>query len=679
MDLINILFAKALNNGDATKEYVDEAIKALKGEVNADLDTLEELSKALGNDPDFFLTIKKEIDGFKTELVTNKDAATENTRFAIGVAEQNLEVPSMEEFNQLKDGKLSEPTDGLAVGKYFRVAALDENGHAVLEAVDAKTVGVQDVQLAGESVVADGVANVPLANGFGVTGVVNLSPSGGIKWSGSINALSIDYASQAAIAKRSSGNNPIIPYYLDYAVKTAMCDGKGAAWTADEQAAARERIGAADAVTVNGLKDEIVTKADKTAIARTDRSLDALWKLNEGITYQFETDNNEAYQKQVISGAKLADIQSVGGKTVVWNQYDKGNWFSYAPSNIPSGSVEKNGGEYTYTIINLKNDIFSNTLSQNVSVITGHKYYQSFQIKSNKAFNVSYSGVDTNWIVRSYSQDNVYKYYRYIQTASTTQAIYIGYNQASSNGAVVGDSFSVKDIILIDLTQMFGAGNEPTSTDDSRIAWIERYAAAHPEYNAGELVSADVESVKYNDAIIADIPASVRALPGYGWSAGSVYNSIERTESGWQYIQRVGSVDLGSLSWIKHSVSDSTFYAGVPLRKANSNNIISSIYAVDKSGQAPASVPNKHISGYYAGNNVWIQDTGYTNAYDFKEHLSGRMLYYELAEPIITDITPIIEEPFEVESGGTITYENAAKLAIPNSIEYTVKLSEVGA
>ena len=62
MDLTNILFAKALNKGDATKEYVDEAIKALKGEVNADLDTLEELSKALGNDPDFFLSVKNELD-----------------------------------------------------------------------------------------------------------------------------------------------------------------------------------------------------------------------------------------------------------------------------------------------------------------------------------------------------------------------------------------------------------------------------------------------------------------------------------------------------------------------------------------------------------------------------------------------------------------------------------------
>ena len=35
----------------------------------------------------------------------------------------------------------------------------------------------------------------------------------------------------------------IIPTNLDYAVKAAMCDGKGAAWTSAEQKAARERMG----------------------------------------------------------------------------------------------------------------------------------------------------------------------------------------------------------------------------------------------------------------------------------------------------------------------------------------------------------------------------------------------------------------------------------------------------
>lgn len=40
------------------------------------------------------------------------------------------------------DTKLTEPAEGLAVGKYFRVATIDESGHAVLEAVDAPKEGL---------------------------------------------------------------------------------------------------------------------------------------------------------------------------------------------------------------------------------------------------------------------------------------------------------------------------------------------------------------------------------------------------------------------------------------------------------------------------------------------------------------------------------------------------------
>ena len=199
----------------------------------------------------------------------------------------------------------------------------------------------------------------------------------------------------------------------------------------------------------------------------------------------------------------------------------------------------------------------------------------------------------------------------------------------------------------------------------------------HTEAIAEDLVSADVESVKYNDTVVAEIPESVRNLQGYGWSAGDVHNSIERTDAGWQYLQRVGSVDLGSLSWIKYFAYDSTFYTEVPERKEDSNNIISSIYTVDKSANAPASVPDKHISGYFAGNKVWIQDSDYSNAADFKGHVSGRMLYFELKQPIISEISDLPIEEFEVEAGGTMTFENAAKLPIPNSVEYVISLAEV--
>ena len=142
--------------------------------------------------------------------------------------------------------KLTEPSEGLAVGRYFRIASLDASGHAVLEAVDAKTVGVQDVQVAGASVVADGVANVPVAtntkkglvqgrtNAFGVEifeGVIKTQP-----------------ASQYWIDNRFSSDpqpayRPLVPVFADSFVKAAMCDGKGATWTDAERISALLRMG----------------------------------------------------------------------------------------------------------------------------------------------------------------------------------------------------------------------------------------------------------------------------------------------------------------------------------------------------------------------------------------------------------------------------------------------------
>lgn len=145
--------------------------------------------------------------------------------------------------------KLNEPSEGLAVGRYFRIASLDESGHAVLEAVDAAQVGVQDVQVSGASIVTDGVADVPVAysGNIGlvrcksVYGIAERSQYAGIP--SELGVLQITPANNDDIRARYTSFKPVTPYYLDYAVRAAMCDGKGAAWTSEEQAAARERIG----------------------------------------------------------------------------------------------------------------------------------------------------------------------------------------------------------------------------------------------------------------------------------------------------------------------------------------------------------------------------------------------------------------------------------------------------
>ena len=101
-----------------------------------------------------------------------------------------------------------------------------------------------DVRIAGKSITADTVADIPAAVNNGSYGVVKVGAPelGGIQ----INAngsLSNIAATNAQIDAHAGWFQPIVPSNLDYAVKAAMCDGKGAAWTAAEQAAARERMG----------------------------------------------------------------------------------------------------------------------------------------------------------------------------------------------------------------------------------------------------------------------------------------------------------------------------------------------------------------------------------------------------------------------------------------------------
>lgn len=67
-------------------------------------------------------------------------------------------------------------------------------------------------------------------------------------------------ATNETIDRRETSAAAITPKSLDYAVKAAMCDGKGAAWTDAEQAAALERIGGASEQSVATLAANVLNK-----------------------------------------------------------------------------------------------------------------------------------------------------------------------------------------------------------------------------------------------------------------------------------------------------------------------------------------------------------------------------------------------------------------------------------
>lgn len=139
--------------------------------------------------------------------------------------------------------KLTAPSSA-QIGQIFRVQSITEDGNLVLEAVDMPSGGsggaVDDVRIDGKSIVGEnGVANIPTLNGMSA----GLCRTGADKGVLSHNGqLYLSEASNSQIAERNK-NKAILPSNIDYAVKAAMCDGKGAEWTADEQAMARARMG----------------------------------------------------------------------------------------------------------------------------------------------------------------------------------------------------------------------------------------------------------------------------------------------------------------------------------------------------------------------------------------------------------------------------------------------------
>lgn len=167
--------------------------------------------------------------------------------------EEKEKLKSLRNYNdsELKaelHGKLTTPTGNVKVGQILRVQSVNDDGSVVLETVEMPTESVSDVTINDESIIKDGVAEIPIANRDNILGVIKTIPyefwGTGVGSEASTGLLRLYPASEKNIDARQKINvSPISVNNLDYAVKAAMCDGKGAAWTAEEQAAARERMG----------------------------------------------------------------------------------------------------------------------------------------------------------------------------------------------------------------------------------------------------------------------------------------------------------------------------------------------------------------------------------------------------------------------------------------------------
>lgn len=192
---------------------------------------------------------------------------------------------------------------------------------------------------------------------------------------------------------------------------------------------------------------------------------------------------------------------------------------------------------------------------------------------------------------------------------------------------------------------------------------------------------------------VYQIPEAIKALPGYGWSAGTARNYIDYENK--RYVQCVQSVDLGTLDWKINTTSSvgNHFYGSVKHFNfkylgafgTTVYNVLCSKYRTVARSSNVFVDKTITVDGVTVVSQIQVKDTAYPDATAFKKAMQGVMLYYELETPIVTDISDLLADDFlrnlTVEAGGSITFKNSNdsyRIPVPSEEEYIVKLSEIG-
>ena len=459
-----------------------------------------------------------------------------------------------------------------------------------------------------------------------------------------------------------------------------------AAKVAEDRTAAETAAQTAQAVA-DSLPDDYTTAVGKiaentaeiSAVKLTDKELqrrvNALYDMGNGITHKFETDTDTAYQKTVPTGAKLMSVKSVGGRSIVWNQL--------VSQLIETTSASVTGVKLTDKTLQISgtstNVVFLRIVPVQTAII-GHKYLFHSHASNTTGLS-SFNGFYNN------ESETDKKFYEYGKGIIFTNA-----DNAIEMRLRLDDDVTVNFQItpqLFDLTQMFGAGNEPASVEE----FEKMFPADYYPYAVGEIVSAGTEEVVVGDTA-HPIPEAIRNLPGYGWSAGTAKNYVDYENK--KYVQCVNSVDLGTLGWKINTTSSvgNHFYGSVKhlnfkylgaFGTTVYNALCSKYITVARSSNVFVD-KTLTIDGVNVVSQIQVKDTAYTDAAEFKQAMQGVILYYELEKPIVTDISTLIPDDFlrniEVEAGGTITFKNSNgdsyRIPVPSKEEYVVKLSEIG-
>lgn len=348
------------------------------------------------------------------------------------------------------------------------------------------------------------------------------------------------------------------------------------------------------------------------------------------IQYPDALRNNQyfTYRESPTAVDGKAKIRRIQGNTLVFNQLvQNGNfantsgWSTIADAT--NFSVSDNIASFDFPV-----STANPRIQTTVNIIANHKYYYAGEVYNPNAINVELFLI-SNYI--RFGQNNSFERKSAIFTALNTQAYSIGPRAIAPS---VSGTLQAKNIIVIDLTTMFGSGNEPTAEEFESLFSLAYYAYTPGKllpFKGEELRTANADETETNDLSLPTLDFFPTGMK----SAGSVYDELLPDKA----ITRIGSIDLGTITWTNPSTTGFHQCNEFDFKPCSNNsvaNIICSLFVSDTALRVYQQVQD---------NSIGINEQGKVSFYSssiLPSDLSDVYLYYELIEPII-EPTIIIE------------------------------------
>ena len=291
---------------------------------------------------------------------------------------------------------------------------------------------------------------------------------------------------------------------------------------------------------MNHLEDGVAGAASVSALAHTNDALGLLFKLTRGQAWDIAQDNTTAYQKTIPSGTHLSVLNGWGGKSIVWNQMIP----------IPGTNISKTENGVTF-VDNRDGTYTVYTTASGASAATSLAIPGTYTLGDPNLGKVLVRGCPPNGSASTYGLKTEYFDPTFTDYGSggiyenTTKYIAGNVVIAVKQGTIITTPITFKPQWFY-ITQMFGAGNEPSTVEQFRALFPDDY---YP-YSAGETMHGDVTSIALKNAQqttvkTLTVPAAVRALTGYGQTGSAItYNAADKS---WAYTYNGTTADITDL------------------------------------------------------------------------------------------------------------------------------------